>query len=382
MPRARPMAHAPATAMTVQPAMKTIPRMGIRSDGSIPGLRLLTFLVSPVHGDDLRDGPRAVSRGVPSRTDNVVQTPGSRARKREVQPDEAVQDGRLAHIGDRPERHFEVHHEVRNRHLAREQERDRSREQAEHEQDAAGELEESRDSGERHERDRHRWKYGRVGGELQQLVGAVQEIEEGSDNAKDTQHSAGPLRRREDRHCGSVSRRELDGCHVSKNLLHYGDAQPMISEAETTEPFVRPDSIVRRIWGDADVVMVIFAGAAAEFGLNAAVDWLFVTGDLPRDPIGRFFSTAAYAQRIAFGSRRDAESAFAGIRAAHAAVEKRRGSRIPAWAHRDALYLLIAQSELGFEVLHRALTRPKRDDLYDVFHRVGEGLGIPDLPAT
>lgn len=48
--------------------------------------------------------------------------------------------------------------------------------------------------------------------------------------------------------------------------------------------FVRPDSIVRRIWGDADVIMLVFAGSAAEFVLNKAVDWLFVTGDLPRDP--------------------------------------------------------------------------------------------------
>jgi uncharacterized protein (DUF2236 family) len=149
-----------------------------------------------------------------------------------------------------------------------------------------------------------------------------------------------------------------------------------------TEPFVHPDSIVRKIWGDADVVMLIFAGAAAEFGLNAAVDWLFVTGDLPRDPIGRFFATAGYARRIAFGSRRDAEIAFARIRAAHVAVEQRQGATIPAWAHRDVLYLLIAQSERAFEVLHRALSPAERDDLYDVFRRVGEGLGIPDLPAT
>ena len=37
--------------------------------------------------------------------------------------------------------------------------------------------------------------------------------------------------------------------------------------------FVRPGSVVRRIWGNGDMVLLIFAGAAAEFALNRAVDW-------------------------------------------------------------------------------------------------------------
>lgn len=128
--------------------------------------------------------------------------------------------------------------------------------------------------------------------------------------------------------------------------------------------------------------MLVFAGSAAEFGLNRAVDWLFVTGDLPRDPIGRFFSTAGYARRIAFGSKVDAERAFAAIRGAHTGVERQRGGKIPDWAHRDVLYMLIDHSERAFQALHRPLTSAEREDLYDVFRRIGEGLGIPDLPAT
>jgi uncharacterized protein (DUF2236 family) len=151
----------------------------------------------------------------------------------------------------------------------------------------------------------------------------------------------------------------------------------------TDELFVRPGSIVRRIWGDTDTIMLVFAGSAAEFGLNRAVDWLFVTGDLPRDPIGRFFSTAGYARRIAFGTRAEAERAFASIRGAHAGVERKRGAgRIPDWAHRDVLYMLIGHSQRAFELLHRPLTPAERDDLYDVFRRIGEGLGIPELPAN
>lgn len=152
--------------------------------------------------------------------------------------------------------------------------------------------------------------------------------------------------------------------------------------AEPDEPFARPDSIIRRIWGDVDVIMLVFAGSAAEFGLNRAVDWLFVTGDLPRDPIGRFFSTAGYARHIAFGSKDEAEHAFARIRGAHAGVEQVRGGRIPDWAHRDVLYMLIDHSERAFQVLHRPLTPAERDDLYEVFRRIGEGLGIPELPPS
>ena len=146
------------------------------------------------------------------------------------------------------------------------------------------------------------------------------------------------------------------------------------------DPFVRPGSIVRRIWGDADLVLLVFAGAAAEFALNRAVDWLFVTGKLPRDPLGRLFSTAGYAQHIAFADVSTAEGAFARIRAAHAGVERKRGGEIPDWAHRDVLYLLVDYSERAFQALHRPLAPDEQEELWDVFRRIGEGLGIPELP--
>lgn len=148
------------------------------------------------------------------------------------------------------------------------------------------------------------------------------------------------------------------------------------------EAFVQPRSIVRRIWGDADLVLLVFAGAAAEFALNRAVHWLFFTGELPRDPLGRLFSTASYAQRIVLADRSSAERTFEQIRASHAAVERERGARIPAWAHRDVLYLLVDYSEQVFSVLHRPLTAAEQRELWDVFRRVGAGLGIPELPPT
>ena len=93
------------------------------------------------------------------------------------------------------------------------------------------------------------------------------------------------------------------------------------------------------------MVLLVFAGSAAEFALNRAVDWLFFTGKLPGDPIGRLFVTASYAQQIVFADVSTASRALDRIRAAHQAVEHQRGQRIPDWAHRDVLYMLIDYSE-------------------------------------
>jgi uncharacterized protein (DUF2236 family) len=130
------------------------------------------------------------------------------------------------------------------------------------------------------------------------------------------------------------------------------------------------------------MVLLVFAGSAAEFALNRAVDWLFFSGKLPGDPIGRLFTTASYAQGIVFADIDTASRTLQGIRAAHQAVERQRGAEIPDWAHRDVLYMLIDYSERAHELFARPLSADEQGELYDVFYRVGIGLGIPDLPAT
>jgi hypothetical protein len=146
--------------------------------------------------------------------------------------------------------------------------------------------------------------------------------------------------------------------------------------------FVRRASVVRKIWGDGDMVLLIFAGSAAEFALNRAVDWLFFTGKLPSDPIGRLFATAGYSQHIVFADDLTASRTFARIRAAHEGVERQRGQAIPDWAHRDVLYMLIDYSERAHELLARPLSADEQRDLYDVFYRVGIGLGVTALPLS
>ncbi len=146
--------------------------------------------------------------------------------------------------------------------------------------------------------------------------------------------------------------------------------------------FVNQHSIVRSIWGNSDLILLVFAGAAAEFALNRSVDWLFFTGRLPQDPIGRLFSTARFAQEIAFVDEVTAMRTLDRITAIHQSVEGDRGARIPDWAYRDVLYLLIDYSERAHRLLYRPLTSPEKHDLYDVFHRIGDGLHISELPSS
>lgn len=145
--------------------------------------------------------------------------------------------------------------------------------------------------------------------------------------------------------------------------------------------FVPPGSIIRRIWGDADVILLIFGGAAAEFALNRAVDWLFFTGRLPTDPIARLFSTVQYAQQILLATDTQARQALSQINAIHGGVEQKRGRRIPDWAYRDVLYMLIDYSERAYQLLHRPLTEAEHHDLFTHFREVGTGLQLSDLPT-
>lgn len=146
--------------------------------------------------------------------------------------------------------------------------------------------------------------------------------------------------------------------------------------------FVEKNSIVRRIWGDSDTILLIFAGAAAEFALSKAVDWLYFTGRLPADPLGRLFSTVAYARNIIFAGNQEALSTIDNIAAIHRGVEAKRGAAIPDWAYRDVLFMLIDYSIRSFEALERPLDMTEKREVFDVFHRFGSRMGISGLPDT
>ena len=146
--------------------------------------------------------------------------------------------------------------------------------------------------------------------------------------------------------------------------------------------FVVSNSIVRKIWGDSDMILFIFAGAAAEFSLNKAVDWLYFTGKLPEDPLGRLFSTVSYANSIIFANENDANKAIDKISSIHKTIEDNRGASIPDWAYRDVLYMLIDYTIAAHELLETRLSLAHKKEVYNVFYRMGIRMGIKELPYT
>ncbi|RZK49735.1 MAG: DUF2236 domain-containing protein [Pedobacter sp.] len=145
-------------------------------------------------------------------------------------------------------------------------------------------------------------------------------------------------------------------------------------------PFVPENSLVREIWGDADFILLIFAGSAAEFALHKQVDWLYFTGKLPKDPIKRLFSTVEYAAKIVFSSASKAQNALSQINQIHHQVEVNRGSKIPNWAYLDVLSMLIDYSIKSFEIWKRTLTQAEKEEIYEVFKNIANGMQLHNLP--
>lgn len=148
------------------------------------------------------------------------------------------------------------------------------------------------------------------------------------------------------------------------------------------EYFVDKGSVVREIWGKSDTILLIFAGAAAEFALNKAVDWLYFTGQLPSDPLKRLFSTVTYARQIVFSEKQSAFATIDRITLIHSSVEASRGQKIPDWAYRDVLFMLIHYSIASFELMERKFTSAEKNEVYNVFLRLGKRLNVKELPRN
>lgn len=146
------------------------------------------------------------------------------------------------------------------------------------------------------------------------------------------------------------------------------------------EYFVDEKSIVRHIWKNSDCVLLIFAGSAAEFALNKAVDWLYFTGKIPSQPLERLFSTVEYAQKIVFAENDHALATIDSITKIHQNVEKSRGQTIPDRAYRDVLYMLIDYSIRSYELMERKLEIHEKEEIFDVFNRLGLRMGLKNLP--
>lgn len=170
--------------------------------------------------------------------------------------------------------------------------------------------------------------------------------------------------------------------HQVPELIKYKSDMIEAGKEGKEDHFVLPGSIVRTIWSKSDTVLFLFAGAAAEFALNKEVDWLYYTGKLPADPLGRLLSTVSYARNIVFATQEQAFKTIDHIVHIHAHVEKGRGKAIPMEAYRDVLFMLIYYSVAAFECLERPLSGREKEEVYAVFYTMGLRMGLTDLPET
>lgn len=141
-------------------------------------------------------------------------------------------------------------------------------------------------------------------------------------------------------------------------------------------------SVVRRVWGSPDAILLVFAGSAAEFAAIKAVDWLFFTGKLPKDPFGRLFETVGFAQRLYFGDREETEAALAAMNRAHRNVEGARGVEIPQWAYRDVLFMLVDYGEKAHEIVFGPMSPAEKVAHLEASLALGKAMNLADLPST
>jgi hypothetical protein len=78
----------------------------------------------------------------------------------------------------------------------------------------------------------------------------------------------------------------------------------------------------------------------------------------------------------------EANKAIDTIREIHETVEQNRGAAIPGWAYRDVLFMLIHYSIASYELLEKKLSDEEKEEVYNVFYRVGARMGLKELPLT
>jgi uncharacterized protein (DUF2236 family) len=148
----------------------------------------------------------------------------------------------------------------------------------------------------------------------------------------------------------------------------------------SSHPFTCP--VIQRIWGSPDAILLFFAGGAAEFAALKAVDWLFFTNSLPAAPIGRFFDTVRFAQRVFFGTPIQAAATIASINRVHRHVEAARAMPIPEWAYRDVLFLLIDYGERAHAIIYGPMPAAEQLAHFEAIMALGHAMHLRGLPTT
>jgi uncharacterized protein (DUF2236 family) len=144
--------------------------------------------------------------------------------------------------------------------------------------------------------------------------------------------------------------------------------------------------ITRTIWGDAENILLIYAGAAAEFALNPENHWLFYTGKLPADPLRRFENTLRYQRKLFFTPQEAVPALARHIKDIHRDVEEKRSKeqgeiRISDLAYLQVFSMLIEYGILGYEYLHhRKMTTEEKETYFNDIRSIALMMEIRDFP--
>ena len=145
---------------------------------------------------------------------------------------------------------------------------------------------------------------------------------------------------------------------------------------------LRPATVVADLWSDPDALMLIFAASSAEFAVNPINEWLFFTGKLPADPVGRFLGTIGYMRQLMLApSQQEYEAACGRIRGVHSEVETRRGRKIPDDAYLDVLLMGMHHSVRALEVSRgRRVNAEEAAEFVASYRSMAHHMGVPGFP--
>lgn len=159
--------------------------------------------------------------------------------------------------------------------------------------------------------------------------------------------------------------------------------------ATRRQPTAGPEHsrLMERVWSDPDGVAIVFVGTSAEFALHSMADWLFFTGSLPADPVGRFAGTLRYVSRLLFAPSREAWREGVGdVKEIHRGVEGRRGMVIANRDYRDTLLMLLHYSLRADELVFDRRTDDdggeEATEALLACAGLAEGMGIEGFPET
>src|SRR5215831_17517399 len=144
--------------------------------------------------------------------------------------------------------------------------------------------------------------------------------------------------------------------------------------------------ITRTIWGEAENILLIYAGAAAEFALNPENHWLLYTGRLPSDPLRRFENTLRYQQKLIFTPQEVVPALARHLKGIHTEVEERRSQeqgeiKISNQAYLQVFAMLIEYGVLGYEYLHRRkMTQDEKEAYFNDIRSITLMMEIRDFP--